>query len=201
MDQPVRSLAHTDSTFQKLTDFASHDSHYIQLGYQRRSRGDSGYLMTQWLIEPSISFSEQLLAPSPLWLVSLSSPPWETVKPRLTLAKPHSDTAVVSLILCYLINWIPGMHFRVSTDSEIVGMDESECGEYAYDFVSIRNEIHPGAAGGDDGHMTAYGSTRAGSLVEPEHEKVPAGGVGAAQAAAPVPSPPASTSAASGMKA
>lgn len=91
------------------------------------------------------------------------------------------------------------MHFRVSTDSEIVGMDESECGEYAYDFVSIRNEVHAGGAG-EDGHTTAYGSTRAGSLVEPEHEKVPAGG-GGAHTAAPVPSPPASTSAASGLKA
>ncbi|GAA5965785.1 hypothetical protein JCM8115_002999 [Rhodotorula mucilaginosa] len=109
-------------------------------------------------------------------------------------------TAVVSLILCYLINWIPGMHFRVSTDSEIVGMDESECGEYAYDFVSIRNEVHPGVSG-EDGHTTAYGSTRAGSLVEPEHEKVPAGAGGGAHPAAPVPSPPASTSAASGTKA
>lgn len=129
-------------------------------------------------------------------------PALEDSEATTDFVKPPTDTAVVSLLLCYLINWIPGMHFRVSTDSEIVGMDESECGEYAYDFVSIRNEIHAGATGGDDGHMTAYGSTRAGSLVEPEHEKVPAGGVGAAQAAAPVPSPPASTSAASsGVKA
>ncbi|GAA5873650.1 hypothetical protein JCM3774_005005 [Rhodotorula dairenensis] len=101
-------------------------------------------------------------------------------------------TAVVSLVLCYLINWIPGMHFRVGTDSEIVGMDESECGEYAYDFVSIRNEI-PHA---EDG------STRAGSLVEGEpmhsslhglheNEKVPAAGAGAQ------PSPPVSAGATS----
>jgi hypothetical protein len=127
----------------------------------------------------------------------------ETETQRLTQCHPKTlptDTAVVSLILCYLINWIPGMHFRVSTDSEIVGMDESECGEYAYDFVSIRNEVHPGVSG-EDGHTTAYGSTRAGSLVEPEHEKVPAGAGGGAHPAAPVPSPPASTSAASGTKA
>lgn len=50
-----------------------------------------------------------------------------------------ADTAVVSLVLCYLINFIPGMHFRVGTDSEIVGMDESECGEVSLSLCQLEH--------------------------------------------------------------
>jgi len=40
-----------------------------------------------------------------------------------------ADAFVMTLILCYLINYIPGLHFRASEDAEIVGLDEAECGE------------------------------------------------------------------------
>ncbi|GAA5864396.1 hypothetical protein JCM8547_005809 [Rhodosporidiobolus lusitaniae] len=50
-------------------------------------------------------------------------------------------TFVVSLILLYAINFIPGLKLRASEESEIVGIDEAECGEAAYDFVSIRREV------------------------------------------------------------
>ncbi|GAA5892262.1 hypothetical protein JCM6882_003624 [Rhodosporidiobolus microsporus] len=55
-----------------------------------------------------------------------------------------SYTFVVSVILLYMINYIPGLKLRASEDQEIVGMDEAECGETAYDFVQIRREVEGG---------------------------------------------------------
>ncbi|GAA5913273.1 hypothetical protein JCM6882_000050 [Rhodosporidiobolus microsporus] len=50
-------------------------------------------------------------------------------------------TAVVSYILLFLINLIPGLKFRVSEDYEIVGIDEAEIGEYAHDYLHLARDI------------------------------------------------------------
>lgn len=47
----------------------------------------------------------------------------------------------MSYILMFLINLIPGCKFRTDEEGEIVGVDEVELGEYAYDFVSLRREV------------------------------------------------------------
>ena len=41
-------------------------------------------------------------------------------------------TVVMSLILMFIIDHIPGCHFRAEEDDEIVGMDQAEAGEFAY---------------------------------------------------------------------
>ncbi|KAK4048908.1 hypothetical protein OIV83_004464 [Microbotryomycetes sp. JL201] len=48
---------------------------------------------------------------------------------------------VMTLILMFLINLIPGCKFRTDEESEIVGVDDVECGEWAYDFVHIRRDV------------------------------------------------------------
>ncbi|GAA5822384.1 hypothetical protein JCM3770_002374 [Rhodotorula araucariae] len=50
-------------------------------------------------------------------------------------------TFVMTLVLCYIINWIPGLEMRASEDAEIMGMDEAECGEFAYDYLMIRKDM------------------------------------------------------------
>ncbi|GJN94585.1 hypothetical protein Rhopal_007668-T1 [Rhodotorula paludigena] len=50
-------------------------------------------------------------------------------------------TFVISYILMFLINLIPGCKFRVDEEGEIIGVDEAELGEYAYDFVMLRREV------------------------------------------------------------
>ncbi|GAA5884023.1 hypothetical protein JCM16303_001363 [Sporobolomyces ruberrimus] len=50
-------------------------------------------------------------------------------------------TFVVSYILMFLINLIPGCKFRTDEEGEIIGVDEVELGEFAYDFVHIRREV------------------------------------------------------------
>ncbi|GAA6018922.1 hypothetical protein JCM10207_009200 [Rhodosporidiobolus poonsookiae] len=76
-------------------------------------------------------------------------------------------TFVVSLILLYAINFIPGCKLRADEDAEIVGMDEAECGETAYDFVSIRREIEP-----EDTQSTSPATAVGESLHTSSHEKV-----------------------------
>ncbi|KAK4216013.1 ammonium transporter [Rhypophila decipiens] len=45
-----------------------------------------------------------------------------------------------SLIL-FLMNMIPGLHLRASEESEILGIDDAEIGEFAYDYVELTREV------------------------------------------------------------
>lgn len=47
----------------------------------------------------------------------------------------------VSYLLMFLIDHIPGCHFRASEEGEIIGIDESDLGEYCYGEFSFRAEI------------------------------------------------------------
>jgi Amt family ammonium transporter len=47
---------------------------------------------------------------------------------------------VVSLLLAYLINYIPGLHLRASEEAELLGMDDDQLGEFAYDYVEVRRD-------------------------------------------------------------
>ena len=47
---------------------------------------------------------------------------------------------VVSAILAYAIDKIPGLHLRASAQAELIGMDEDQLGEFAYDYVEVRRD-------------------------------------------------------------
>lgn len=50
-------------------------------------------------------------------------------------------TFVVTLLIMFVIDHIPGLHFRSTDEAEIVGMDEVEHGEYANDYVALRRDM------------------------------------------------------------
>jgi len=52
-----------------------------------------------------------------------------------------SYTAVVTLIILVALDYIPGCSLRASEEAEIIGIDEAECGETGYDYVSIRRDV------------------------------------------------------------
>ncbi|GAA5922853.1 hypothetical protein JCM1841_003762 [Sporobolomyces salmonicolor] len=62
-----------------------------------------------------------------------------------------SYTAVVTYILLFIVDHIPGLKLRSSEDTEIVGIDEAECGELGYDYVSICREMDESHAEGGAG--------------------------------------------------
>ena len=47
---------------------------------------------------------------------------------------------VMSAILAYLINLIPGLQLRASEEAELLGMDDDQLGEFAYDYVEVRRD-------------------------------------------------------------
>lgn len=49
-------------------------------------------------------------------------------------------TFVVSAILAFAINKVPGLHLRASEEAELLGMDDDQLGEFAYDYVEVRRD-------------------------------------------------------------
>jgi ammonium transporter, Amt family len=47
---------------------------------------------------------------------------------------------VMSAILALIINFIPGLHLRASEEAELLGMDDDQLGEFAYDYVAVRRD-------------------------------------------------------------
>ena len=47
---------------------------------------------------------------------------------------------VVSALIAYGINLIPGLHLRASEEAELLGMDDDQLGEFAYDYVEVRRD-------------------------------------------------------------
>lgn len=46
----------------------------------------------------------------------------------------------MSTLLASIINIIPGLHLRASEDAELLGMDDDQLGEFAYDYVEVRRD-------------------------------------------------------------
>lgn len=49
-------------------------------------------------------------------------------------------TLVITLILAYMVNYIPFCKLRASEDAELRGMDDDQIGEFAYDYVEVRRD-------------------------------------------------------------
>jgi len=66
---------------------------------------------------------------------------------------------VMTTVILWIMHFIPGLRLRAPEGSEIIGIDDAEMGEYAYDYVGLESEIHPA---GDLSMATRGGR-------EPEH--------------------------------
>lgn len=67
----------------------------------------------------------------------------------------------VSAILAYVINFIPGLKLRASEEAELLGMDDDQLGEFAYDYVEVRRDYlawtPASGEGKEDGHEVSQG--------------------------------------------
>jgi len=66
----------------------------------------------------------------------------------LQLAVQLADSAagltwsfIVTTIILWVMHFIPGLRLRVKEESEILGIDDAEMGEFAYDYVGLEPEI------------------------------------------------------------
>ncbi|KAG8979939.1 hypothetical protein FRC05_007382 [Tulasnella sp. 425] len=87
-----------------------------------------------------------------------------------------SYSLVMTTIILWIMHFIPGCRLRTDEESEIIGIDDAEMGEFAYDYVAVDAELGPKAelAGAPD-----HGRGGAGNIDEShshphsiEHEKV-----------------------------
>ena len=61
-----------------------------------------------------------------------------------------SYSLVMTTIILWIMHFIPGCRLRIDEESEIIGIDDAEMGEFAYDYVAVDAELGPKAelAGG-----------------------------------------------------
>jgi Amt family ammonium transporter len=62
---------------------------------------------------------------------------------------------VMSAIIAYAINFVPGLKLRASEEAELLGMDDDQLGEFAYDYVEVRRDYlawTPAKQGVEEGH-------------------------------------------------
>jgi len=67
---------------------------------------------------------------------------------------------VVTTIILWVMHFIPGLSLRTDEEAEILGVDDADMGEFAYDYVGIDQEI---------GHTLDTGFTATGGNREPNH--------------------------------
>jgi ammonium transporter, Amt family len=44
-------------------------------------------------------------------------------------------------LILFIMNMIPGLNLRASEEAEILGIDDTEIGEFAYDYVELTREV------------------------------------------------------------
>jgi len=52
-----------------------------------------------------------------------------------------SYSFVMTCVILFLMNLVPGLSLRASEEDEAVGLDESQLGEFAYDYVELRRDF------------------------------------------------------------
>ncbi|KAH7882865.1 ammonium transporter AmtB-like domain-containing protein [Phlebopus sp. FC_14] len=77
-----------------------------------------------------------------------------------------SYSFVVTTIILWIMHFIPGLRLRCDEETEIIGVDDVEMGEFAYDYVGIESELMP------KHEYTSNEVAPAASTQESEQEKV-----------------------------
>jgi Amt family ammonium transporter len=84
-----------------------------------------------------------------------------------------SYSFVMTCVILFLMNLVPGLSLRASEEEEVNGMDDAQLGEFAYDYVELRRETSS-LIPGEEPAMTGAGGSEASHDVEATavHEKV-----------------------------
>lgn len=63
---------------------------------------------------------------------------------------------VVSALIAFAIDKIPGLHLRASEEAELLGMDDDQLGEFAYDYVEVRRDYLAWTPAKGEPHSTEH---------------------------------------------
>lgn len=61
----------------------------------------------------------------------------------------------MTTIILWVMHFIPGLRMRIDEESEIIGIDDAEMGEFAYDYVAVDAELGPKSDDGMDAMRAA----------------------------------------------
>ncbi|KAF8514011.1 ammonium transporter [Hysterangium stoloniferum] len=85
-----------------------------------------------------------------------------------------SYSFVMTTIILWVMHFIPGLRLRLSNEeAEIIGIDDAEMGEFAYDYVGIDAELGTGGSGATETFSAYQGGM---TTREPEHVASKTGG-------------------------
>ena len=60
-------------------------------------------------------------------------------------------TFVMSAAIAYAVDKVPGLKLRASEEAELLGMDDDQLGEFAYDYVEVRRDYLAWTPAGEGG--------------------------------------------------
>ncbi|KAI0255270.1 ammonium transporter [Lactifluus subvellereus] len=87
-----------------------------------------------------------------------------------------SYSLVMTTIILWVMHFIPGLSLRCKEDAEIVGIDDYDMGEFAYDYVGLRQDV--------EGGLEQEGINATNGSKEPHHTEADADGSGSVDKAA-----------------
>jgi len=100
--------------------------------------GVVGLLMTGIFAQASVAANDGYAVIDGGWLDGN----WiQLAKQIAWIAVGSAWTFVMTYIIMFLINFIPGCKFRATEEAEIVGMDEVELGEYVVDYAYHERDL------------------------------------------------------------
>ncbi|OTB18763.1 hypothetical protein K445DRAFT_314628 [Daldinia sp. EC12] len=80
-----------------------------------------------------------------------------------------SYSFVLTCVILFLLNLIPGLSLRVSAENEEIGIDDDQLGEFAYDYVELQrhtSDVLTGSAEGSIPHTGRAGSSKSSEVPE-----------------------------------
>lgn len=63
--------------------------------------------------------------------------------------------AVVTALICFVLEHMPYIQLRVDEDAEARGLDEDQIGEFAYDYVEVRRDYYEWGVDTDNIHSSS----------------------------------------------
>lgn len=73
-----------------------------------------------------------------------------------------------SCVILFIMNLIPGLKLRASEEAEVLGMDDAEIGEFAYDYVELTRDVINGDSLGDSDMISKYSGDEGSVIGSPE---------------------------------
>ncbi|CAN8099487.1 unnamed protein product [Discula destructiva] len=66
----------------------------------------------------------------------------------------------MTTLILFILNLTPGLHLRATEEAEILGIDDAEIGEFAYDYVELTREVLNDEDVDHEVDLPAYGSRK-----------------------------------------